>query len=1065
MLVPFLFLGCILTTMGGYIPPGPKYRCPIEASHIWPCVCAKSTDEGLHIKCENSNLASLSLAFENLGNDGIPIEELVLYKCNIARLYGPALYTLNARILRLIDTPIKFIDEHSFLGVNQTLQELHIIGSKLEKFPNQAIQILGNLTILVIRGNRLESMNDESFHGSLAASKIERIEISNGTLHTITVESFAPLKKLKSLDLHGNNIKELKRNQFKGLKDMEYLDLSYNSIEKLEASHLSDLTKLKILNVSHNALGDLKRGTLARNSLLLLLNLSHNKIRKIDSNTFRGMRQMRRLYLSDNLINDVGRSTFESVTKVATIDLARNQIKKIDYQMFNQLKYAEVLDVAENMVTIVEKLSFKDLTSVHVNLSHNQISQIEPRAFENCANITVLDLSFNKINNFSKNSFDPNTYANELQLSFNFLTSLSQVPLQNMTFIKILNVSHNSLNSVPRNTFPKLYELHTIDLSYNNISEIHNGIFQTLFSLRLLNLAYNALEKIHPSTFGPLTTLLELDMSYNKLKEISRGSLTRLGSCRTLTVKHNSLSKIFQLPISLGHLDFSENSLEEIPSSDTWPIMNALLSLDLSKNRLTDKLGFGCFDNLLTLRTLNLAENNITKPPWEALSSLTSLQYLYLQDNNLTELSKAAFGRLPIVFELNLSNNQIKKINQRAFEGLLQLLTLNLSNNNLTHIANGAFQSLVSLRTLDLSFNNLEKLDNKTHGLLDDCLSLERVNLKHNKISFITRKMFPSNPWIPYKLKEIDLSYNTMPVLTFDITIGGKKLVYLNLSHNNINEIRRYVIGNLTSLETLDLSFNDINDISEPEIFKPPLNLTNLILNNNQFDHLPFEKIVAMPNLKLLDIEKNQFSSFNRNLMTIIKNDTQVRYIGNPLYCDCHVRPLKRWLNTFTEIPQEWEEMICSGPGFIENHFLSEITEDLMTCGEKDISEDSKLDITPDIEYRELEYNDEDDSWKATWYVTSREDIGDFYIVLREIGKKPLIEQDVVYSERSYKVHTLPKSMSKYELCILARDSIGNVKHFRDSQCQLLNQKFTSSGSSYLPLSAISLVFFTLLTV
>lgn len=109
--------------------------------------------------------------------------------------------------------------------------------------------------------------------------------------------------------------------------------------------------------------------------------------------------------------------------------------------------------------------------------------------------------------------------------------------------------------------------------------------------------------------------------------------------------------------------------------------------------------------------------------------------------------------------------------------------------------------------------------------------------------------------------------------------------------------------------------------------------------------------------------------------------------------------------------------------------------------------------------------NDEDDSWKATWYVTSREDIGDFYIVVREIGKKPLIEQDVVYNERSFKVHPLEKSLSKYELCVLARDSIGNVKHFRDSQCQILNQKFSNSGSISLPLSAISLVFFSFLRI
>lgn len=64
----------------------------------------------------------------------------------------------------------------------------------------------------------------------------------------------------------------------------------------------------------------------------------------------------------------------------------------------------------------------------------------------------------------------------------------------------------------------------------------------------------------------------------------------------------------------------------------------------------------------------------------------------------------------------------------RAFDGLLQLLTLNLSANALKTIPNGAFTGMVSLKKLDLSHNLLEKLDNKTHGVLDDCLSLEMVN-------------------------------------------------------------------------------------------------------------------------------------------------------------------------------------------------------------------------------------------------------------------------------------------------------------------------------------------------
>lgn len=65
------------------------------------------------------------------------------------------------------------------------------------------------------------------------------------------------------------------------------------------------------------------------------------------------------------------------------------------------------------------------------------------------------------------------------------------------------------------------------------------------------------------------------------------------------------------------------------------------------------------------------------------------------------------------------------------------------------------------------------------------------MNLSHNKISFINRKTFPSNPWIPYKLNEIDLSYNSMPLITYDLVYGSSKLEKLNLSHNTIGNIRR----------------------------------------------------------------------------------------------------------------------------------------------------------------------------------------------------------------------------------------------------------------------------------
>lgn len=96
-------------------------------------------------------------------------------------------------------------------------------------------------------------------------------------------------------------------------------------------------------------------------------------------------------------------------------------------------------------------------------------------------------------------------------------------------------------------------------------------------------------------------------------------------------------------------------------------------------------------------------------------------------------------------------------------------------------------------------------------------------------------------------------------------------------------------------------------------------------------------------------------------------------------------------------------------------------------------------------------------AWKVSWYVTTREDTGDFYLVVREPGGgKNILERDIVYKERSYQIRDLPDPNAKYELCVLARDSVGNVKHFRSSQCRSIDKQAFSSSSRQ---SAINILF------
>ena len=166
-----------------------------------------------------------------------------------------------------------------------------------------------------------------------------------------------------------------------------------------------------------------------------------------------------------------------------------------------------------------------------------------------------------------------------------------------------------------------------------------------------------------------------------------------------------------------------------------------------------------------TLRTLRLCGNNITRPPREALGALQSLQNLYLNRNEMTQLKKDAFGNLLVVSKLELSGNKLWNVSYSAFENMRQMVSVDLSFNNLSWVPPGAFLGklygsfslcfchtwfflgLVALREINLSHNRLRNLQNRTHGLFEDCLSIRKVSFQNfnptqRKLSLFPKKSY-----------------------------------------------------------------------------------------------------------------------------------------------------------------------------------------------------------------------------------------------------------------------------------------------------------------------------------
>ena len=91
---------------GQWIESEPKYACPDRP--LYPCNCTSSSDEGIQLKCNNTNIASLAVGLSQVRT---LIHKLDISECNMEKLYGDIFKHKTIKVMRIEDTPIKDIRE------------------------------------------------------------------------------------------------------------------------------------------------------------------------------------------------------------------------------------------------------------------------------------------------------------------------------------------------------------------------------------------------------------------------------------------------------------------------------------------------------------------------------------------------------------------------------------------------------------------------------------------------------------------------------------------------------------------------------------------------------------------------------------------------------------------------------------------------------------------------------------------------------------------------------------------------------------------------------------------
>ena len=323
-----------------------------------------------------------------------------------------------------------------------------------------------------------------------------------------------------------------------------------------------------------------------------------------------------------------------------------------------------------------------------------------------------------------------------------------------------------------------------------------------------------------------------------------RGTTTRGGRVVWLSLPGDQLSGT--VPAQLGDLAYLEH-------------------LDLHENQLTGPIPPQLGD-LSRLEVLDLSENQLTGPIPPQLANLSRLHRLFLHENQLTGPIPPQLGDLTALEYLHLHQNQLSGAVPTQLGNLANLEFLRLHGNQLSGSIPSGLTHLIGLSPIDpAGCSDWTHVDNPdaNPGLVTDCAALVAIR-NHFMSNPANTGLDWNSPWRGTSIRGgrvvwLDLSgdqlYGAIPAQIGDLD----RLEHLDLQENELSGPIPPRLGSLGRLEHMDLHENRLSG-SIPTQFGNLSRLTRLFLQENRLSGPIPAQFGNLFNLQQLYLQENELS-------------------------------------------------------------------------------------------------------------------------------------------------------------------------------------------------------------
>lgn len=365
--------------------------------------------------------------------------------------------------------------------------------------------------------------------------------------------------------------------------------------------------------------------------------------------------------------------------------------------------------------------------------------------------------------------------------------------------IQEVEFSRALLYDMPREIFPTFQFLKKVMANSCGIEDLHKSNFHYASALQELRLRSNKITKLPNGVFSFISTLENLDLTANNISEIETNAFIGLKNLEFLTLSDNKVSslneQVFKDLTALISIRLDSNKLQIIEENLFANNLN-LSEIRLDSNEIAVINGNAPFGNLRKLKILNLGSNRLQKIdiatsnlerlwiPYNRLKSLNlnqNMKSLYAPYNELSELSFNGGGSQSEMLELKLRRNYISDFTN--ISSLVKVEVLDVSNNPIGALNISSFARMNGLVKLNLEYTNITK-DSLTFG-----------TFAHNA-----------------NLTQLDLSYNQLKHIDFNIFTSLTQLTHLKIDGNNLTEIPyENIKAHFPKLSLISLFDNDWN--------------------------------------------------------------------------------------------------------------------------------------------------------------------------------------------------------------------------------------------------------------